>query len=311
MTNTPAYAGDGRRSCVRRLVVAALTLGVLAGCGEKRSPIQYSGDVAVSTVVSEVQLYRNHDIYRVPYPLDAEGKNLFSNAIARLDAFSKANPGQYLDSITFTKALCHEKLGNLDQAIELYGAVPVQSDPKLAESAKARQSTLKEMRPFFLPPLESSDPGDRAEYDAAAKDRAQMGIDKFKDTEYSSLAWVLAENQAVNEFLRIETQRSTLGETNYREAIEGLLKRFPDSKRVYEHWMRLGLFYEQAAREWIARAEYGKEEGAWDYARQSLDRATEIYVKVSQADGYPEKPEATARLDAVEALSRKVDQRKG
>jgi hypothetical protein len=287
-------------------VLAVLPALILAGCHARKTPEQNRSYETLNTIVSEVILHRKTDVYRLPYPVDAEGKNLFSNALIRLDAWARVHPGQCEDVVLYTEGLCHEKLGHLKEAADDYGRVP-KGDADLPKLAPKRREVMLDLAERFRPPLKSLDPAEQDQLLQALKDRSDQAVQKYKGTEWESLAMLCSENLVVEEFLDLQTRRAEIGEGKYREAIESLIVRFPESKRIQEHRMRLGIYYEETAREWIARAEYGKQEEAWSLAQKALDKATEIYVKVSQADGYPEKREAVARLDSVESLAKKVD----
>ncbi|NUN97634.1 MAG: hypothetical protein HUU16_15830 [Candidatus Omnitrophica bacterium] len=290
-----------------RGIPAILLFGLLLGCYAAKTPERNRPYESLNTIVSEVLLHRSDDTYRLPYPTDAEGKNLFSNATKRLDAWARSHPGQCEDIVAHAKGICHEKLGDVDAAEQAYSSVGG-TDPDLPKVARKRSEVMADFRELFRPPLEGKDPEERLRLREAAKNRAETAIRKYKGTEWESLAWLLAENQAVAEFLDFQSRRGEVGEAAYREAIESLIERFPDSKRICEHWMRLALYHEEVARELVERAEYGGGQADWDLAKKALERATEIYVKISQADGYPEKREAQSRLDALEELAKKADQ---
>ncbi len=287
---------------------------VMAGCHSKKTPPLNQPYETLETITTEVLLHEKTDTYRLPFPIDAGGKNLFANAITRLDAWSKVHPGQYLDILGYTKGLCHEKLGHLKQAAECYGTVSG-SDLDLVPLAAKRCEVMLDLDTLFRPPLVSSDPDEQEVLVQAARDRTGQAITKYKGTPYESLSMLCAENRALEEFLNLQAHRNQVGETAYREAIESFITSFPDSKRIQEHYLRLGGYYEETARECVARAEAGIGDARvnstgvdeWSTAQQALDKATEIYIKITQADGYSEKREAQARLDAIEEISRKIE----
>jgi len=287
---------------------------ILMGCYGKKTPPPNQPYETLETITTEVLLHQTTDTYRLPFPVDAGGKNLFANAIVRLDAWSKVHPGQYLDILNYTKGLCHEKLGHLKEAAECYGAVNG-SDPDLVPKAAEKREVMLDLETLFRPPLQSNDPIEQETLMEAARDRTEQAVTKYKGTPYESLAMLCAENRALEEFLSLKSRRSQVGEVVYREAIESFITRFPDSKRIQEHHLRLGGYYEETAREYIARAEagiggtgtIGRYQDEWIMAQKALDKATEIYVKTAQADGYPEKREAQARLDEIEELARKIE----
>lgn len=285
---------------------------VLAGCYAKKTPPANQPYETIETIVAEVLLHKTTNTYRLPFPVDAEGKNLFSNAIVRLDAWSKVHPGQYQDIINYTKGMCHEKLGHLKEAAECYGAVDG-ADPELVPLAAKHREVMLDLDHLFRPPLQSDDPNEQATLMEAARDRTEQAVTKYKGTPYEGVAMLCTENRAVQEFLDLQGQRSQVGEIAYLQAIESLIQRFPDSKRIEEHRLRLGDYYAETARECIARAEAGIGEtdpagqDEWMTAQKALDKATEIYVKIAQADGYPEKREAQARLDGIEEISRRIE----
>lgn len=289
-----------------RGIPALLLSGLLLGCHAAKTPERNRPYESLNTIVSEVLLHRNDDTYSLPYPTDAEGKNLFSNAVKRLDAWARSHPGQCEDIVAHAKGICQEKLGDVEAAERLYQSVGG-TDPDLPTAARKRAEMMSEFVELFRPPLEGKNAEERLQLREAAKNRAETAILKYKGTEWESLAWLLAENQAVAEFLDFQSRRGEVGEAAYREAIESLIARFADSKRICEHWMRLALYHEEVAREWVERAEYGGGQADWDLAKKALERTTEIYVKISQADGYPEKREAQSRLDALEELAKKAD----
>ena len=285
-------------------IVASGTWVFLLGCSVWRlkdppTPVENRDLETLNTIVSEVLFEKDTDTYRLPMPRDAEGKNLFYSAIDRLESWRRRNPGQSEDIVYYTEGLCYEKLGQARNALETYSLVH-SSDPDLTKATEERIVRLEEILSYFPDEEEKQSEVER-------KGTAEEAIKKFKGTEWEPLVWILAENEAVREALAKRDATGQVASIAYKDALEKLISRFKESRRIYEHWMRLGLYYENVAREWITLGEYGNNKKAWKLADQALQKCSEIYLKVSQADGYPEKREAQAKLVALEELSRKIE----
>ena len=266
---------------------------IIFGCSTLETPRENRPYESLDAIVSEVKLHEQADVYRLPYPTDPEGQNLFRSAISRLDNWSRVHPGEAESVVAYSRGLCFEKLGDLSQAAQEYGRVD-RTHTDLRELAGKRSNAMLELENFFRPPLQSRSSADEA-------------IKRFKDTEFESVAMLSAENQALSEILEIK-KRSSSGD--YKSAIEELIKRFEDSKRIYKHWLRLGRYYQSTAEEWADRAEYSGFTGGGQLAEKALEKATSIYIRVSQADGYNEKRVAQDRLGTLEELGRRIDRLK-
>jgi hypothetical protein len=271
----------------------------------------------LATIISEVNLERDRDIYRLPYPRDAEGRNLFEGALERLDDWERLHPQEMDSVVAFTRALCHEKLAQVEEARREYAAVG-SGDPDLSKEAERRGRAMEDLAHSFRPPLDLG--GEEGSFPfEAARSRAEAAVEKYTGTrgstrglnpllerpEWEDLALVLAEKQAEEECLRLRSGRAS--SLDYRNALEETILRFPDSKNSYRHKMRLGLYYEDEMREWIAQAQVTRDRETWELARDSYDKAARIYLEVSRADGYPEKREAQARQTVLEEMARKID----
>jgi tetratricopeptide (TPR) repeat protein len=297
---------------------------IVAGCRSAQTPSKNVAGESISSIVSEIQLEKDRDVYRLPYPRDAEGRNLYESSLDRLDQWSRLHPNEtaFLDIVWFARGICHEKLGQLDEAQNAFttvfsGAFPSDAatdrettsemaDQELRLVAREHAEVMADLNELFRPPLQVPATEDFTP-EEAARARAEKAVEKYKGTEWESLALLLAENQAVEHCAALRSSRGTSGEAAYREAIEESIVRFSESKRIHSHWMRLGLHYEQVMREWVTRAEYGNEAKSWKLAEEALNKASEIYLKVSQADGYPEKREAQAKLLVLEETAQKIE----
>ena len=315
----------GRQPCSACCFAALLLVTAIAvGCRSAQTPPKNVAGESISSIVSEIHLEKDRDVYRLPYPRDAEGRNLYESSLDRLDQWCRLHPNEtdFLDIVWFARGICHEKLGQLEEAQNAFTAVlsgtfpsgPAENqettsemaDRDLRQAAREHAEVMADLIELFRPPLEvPATEGFSPE--EAARARAEKAVEKYQGTEWESLALLLAENQAVKRCIELRSSRGSKGDAVYREAIEELIVRFSESKRIYSHWMRLGLHYEQVMREWVNRAEYGNETRSWELAEEALNKASEIYLKVSQADGYPEKREAQAKLLVLEETARKIE----
>lgn len=302
-TLTPGSSGDNPARTASVIALGFIVI-LAAGCSSWRfrdppTPVASRDYETLNAIVSEVLFEKNTDTYRLPMPTDAEGKNLFLSAIERLEAWRARNPGKSSDVVFYTQGLCHEKLGRPFDALESYEYVET-SDVDLEKSVRERMTTLDEILGYFPDAVPGEEKPPRTGEAASA-------VQKYEKTEWEPLVRILAENEAVQQALTKRDSTSQVASTAYKDALEELIVRFSDSRRIHEHWMRLGLYHETVAREWITLGEYGNNQKAWELADKALQKTSEIYLKVSQADGYPEKREAQAKLIALEELSRKIE----
>jgi hypothetical protein len=284
-------------------------MGVLIlGCSSaQRTPYDNQASESLFSIVNEILLERGRDVYRMPYPLDAEGKNLFENALSRVDTWNSLHPGEFMDIVWYTRGVCHEKLGHLQQAFGCYSSVEADK-PDLQKSADERAEVMSDLMDLLGQNPGSDLQVSPAEPGVLLKPREKSAIEEYGETEYESLVMLCLENIAVQRVSGLRGNSEAGARTAYKNAIEELIVEFEESKRIHQHWMRLGLYYEDTMREWITQAEYGTDPKAWELAKEALNKAEEIYFKVSRADGYTEKREAQARLELLRESALKIEQ---
>ena len=285
-------------------LVAVVALARAAPAGDATGAFAPYEDLL--EVLADLTWHLKDDTYRFPPPKDPTGHDLYQLALHRLENWEKRYPGRLRDVTGFARAEALERLGEYQTAADLYRQVAAMPSP-LAERARQgaeRASAFGEAAtlPEDAPDVEGALAALRRKLDAWGKVVAS----------YSGTPW---EPVALGEEERLEamaarlvvTQRRTLedGTTAAERALRFLVQKHADSKELPGHILRLGDFYAELARDYVAQHERPLTFEEDEFVRRA-DRALDTYRKVATWDGAREKPEAQARFAALDAYKTAV-----
>jgi hypothetical protein len=238
------------------------------------------------------------DVYRFPPPRDPTGHDLYRLALDRITSWEMRYPGRLRDVTSFARAQTLERLGEYARATGLYRQVAAVPSPLAGRAREAAERGQAFAEAAALPEsgadLEATLAALKAKLDAWAK-----LVTRHAATPHEALA--LAEEE------RLERRAAELIVT-HRAALDGgtfLIEKHADSKNLAAHVLRLGDFYADLARDYVAEHErpLAFDEDAFV---SRADRALQTYRKVATWDGAREKPEAQGRFASLDAWKTSV-----
>lgn len=289
-----------------RFAPLALCAALLA-CRTAPTPPEWQPHESLLTIVAELELHRDDDIYRFGQPRDATGQNVFRASIVRLENWQAQWPNRLRDVVLFAKALAYERLGEFETARGLFEEV-ARMETALAPAARehlepmARFAELAAFEPqgetlsLFLLDLDQH-------VDAWRREAARRRGTPWE--AIAAVAWEQAEMQRA-EILREARFSLRDGDERYRRACEDLIAHHGESHRVHRHHLRLGDFHRELAERLVIFSPPGQT--AFDLAtfEALVGAARSLYLRVERADGFREKREARARLAALEEFAERV-----
>jgi len=263
---------------------------------------------SLTQILADFSLHRADDLYRLGYPRDITGINLFRATLKRLDNFQTLNPGLYADIVAVTRGQLQERLGNYSAAAAAYASAGANASEEMRSLAAQYSERVNLLAAAVNRPLDSSSLARyAADLELKRNDLLRLS-QQFAGTPYAPLARIEAENADVERVILLFNSRyvtpNGLNES-MREA-NALLERHKDSARELQHQILVADFYSQAAHEYAAL--HSPERADFDSAEFDplTNAARELYFRVSQKDGTQEKLEARAKLQALESFIRRI-----
>ena len=257
-------------------------------------------------VLADLTWHLKDDTYRFPPPKDPTGHDLYQLTLHRLENWEKRYPGRLRDVTGFARAEALERLGEYQTAADLYRQVAAMPSP-LAERARQggeRAGAFAEAAalPEDAPDVEGALAALRRKLDAWG-----TVVAKYAGTPWEPVALGEEERLEAMAARLVVTQRRTLedGTTAAERALRFLVQKHADSKELPGHILRLGDFYAELARDYVAQHERPLSFEEDEFVRRA-DRALDTYRKVATWDGAREKPEAQARFAALDAYKTAV-----
>ncbi len=290
-------------------MTVALLLGLALGCS--RHPAPPAAPPPYETLLlllSDFRRASQTDLYRNDTPLDVTGQNLFRATLARLDYFESNNPGIDVDIVNFTRAQARARLGDYAGAVKAYNLVAAFDESPLAPKAKERIEILRLLKEAS-DPVEKIDRLDRYFATLETKQKQLKALEKrFEGSHDAILARRELERVDTEYALALFRNRFVLenGSARALEFAAGMIERHSSSRRVQTHCLNLGLFYFELARDLAALAPPDRLRFNAEIFQNLVDEARKQFLIVSRADGYEEKPEAKAQIEALEAFARRI-----
>jgi len=296
----------------RRTTGAAswLSIPLLAclACSRIESPPEAPPYETLLTLLADFRRFAGVDLYRYEIPLDMTGQNAFRATLERLDSFQEENPDAYGDVADFTRGEARARLGDFRGAADAFQRVAARSDSTLAATALERAEGLARLNEA----VQSEGSADRLADYLRDLERKQQRLDALFDSLGESPDAALARRERervdVEYALALFRNRYVLekGAAPALDFAASMLERHAASRLIYAHRLMLGRFHLELAHD-LADLTPPDRLG-FDAALffNLIDAARKQFFLVSQADGYAEKPEGAALLDATESLARKV-----
>ncbi|HPS01307.1 MAG TPA: hypothetical protein PLA90_07180 [Candidatus Sumerlaeota bacterium] len=259
-------------------------------------------------VVAEFRRYAETDLYRYETPKDISGQNVFRALAAKLAYFEQNNPGVQSDVVEFTRGEALLRLADYRGALDAFNRVAAQADSPLAAQARERIEVFVPVREALLPPREASNMGAYFN-DLEARRERLAELEKQRHGSYDAILIRRELERADTEYaLALFRNRFVLPDGSKRalDFARGLLDRHANSARVNAHRLQLGQFYAELARDLASLQPPDRAGFQSDLFHQLATAAQKEFLAVSKADGYEEKLEAKAQLDALNAFLRKV-----
>ncbi len=303
------YVGRALALAMAGLVVGAVS--AVQAQTSKDAPAYAQPGENLLLIVAEIQRHLDDDVYRFPYATDVTGQNIFRSQIVRLENYEKLYPGRMSDVVALAKAQAWERLCAFKVAGANYEKAKDSSDEAVLKLAGQGFERTKR---FSL----AADPEpDRSSMRTTEKD-LQFKIellgklaDEFKGTPHACLAQIARERTQMQLAEFYVLMRVILPYTT-AEAQQTLKKNAElnrSSKLRYSHHLRLADFYMERAREYTLKEDPAGAGFSLKRFEELISPARTEYKIIEEADGFPEKLEARAKLLALEAFVDRIVER--
>lgn len=262
---------------------------------------------SVMSALAELKIHLRRDAYRYPPGEDLDGRNIFRVTLARLESLDELTGPEFDDVIAFARGECLERLGLWSAAGESFGAAAAKGT-SLAAAAKLRQGWAGRVGGALADPSSEL----TLEQYLGMLDAGRLALEALRGAAppepYGALLRVELERVARVKAVFLAANRQILPQGTERAlgADDALIAGNAESWRRGENLILLGRVHEQLACEYAAAQDPTRAGFDFDKWGRWVQNAREAYLKAAQADGDPAKPEAQARLRALDAFSQRV-----
>ena len=279
----------------------------LAACSRVEPRVPYPHE-SILTIVAELKLFLEQDPYTQPPGTDLEGRNIYRVSLERLAQLDQLLDPGYADVVDFARGECLERMGEWEAAAAAFTQAGATTSTLAAEAMRraAQATRLGELtdRTRLTPTLEGY------------LNDLEVMQQELRTWSAQSPAWPmealinLERERAQEEYARLLFTNRMILENGIERALNAqktLCTEHTRSARAMQHQIGLGTMFESLARDWSSRnrpEETGLPEGS-DWANW-IEAAREAYRKAALADGDPAKPEAQARLRALDAYALRI-----
>jgi hypothetical protein len=258
-------------------------------------------------VLAPLTWHLGDDVYRFAPPRDPTGHDLFQLSLDRLNGWHKRYPSELADVVLFARGEAFERLGEYQHATDDYKQVAAMPASPLA--AAAATGAARSARFAAAAGLPEDGPDLDARLAALHKklDAWDAIIDAETGTPFQALALVEEERLERTTSGLVVAHRHLLarGDETSERALRFLIEKHAESKNLPAHILRLGDFYADLAHDYADAHERPLAFNEDDFTARA-DRALDVYRKVANWDGVPEKPEGQARFAALESYKSTV-----
>lgn len=279
----------------------------LFNCAHFTAPPEIQPYENLLSIIADFNSHLNDDFYSFPYPRDVSGQNLYKATIVRILNYRSLLPEKSNDIINYTLGLAYEKLGDYTNAIDNYKSIS--EDSELKGKAKERLAVVEEFHSIVDTSPNTSSL--RLYLDSLEKKNESLEalVKKYTDTEYEPLALVEQELADIEYTLFLIANKYIIkdGVVKSITQLKDLTKKYWGSKNIYDHYLRLGDFYFDMAKEYSVLYSPQLNNFSTDEFEKYINSARNYYFIVDQADGSEEKPEARAKLAALASFADKIN----
>lgn len=294
------------RTAARSAMLGGMLMCGLLGCRRAPSRVPYPHESLLSAL-AEARVAMRADPYADPPGTDLDGRNIYRLTLERIAGVQDALGSDYADILEFARAECHERLGHWAAAARAFEDCAA-AGTALAEDAARRGAVASRLASIC------ADPEGATTIDAylAALEARTTSLEAFlsenPSAPYGAFARHELERVLSRHALLLFSNRYAIagGAARALELTARLLKENAGSARVSEHRLLAADFHETLARD---HARLNDPSGT-DFDPEAwagpVGEARRLYREVARTDGDPLKPEAQARLRALDAMAARV-----
>ncbi len=299
------------RAAVLTGILALASARAFAAQGSKEAPSYVQPAENLVLIVADLQRRINDDIYRFAVPTDVTGQNIFRVSAARLANYMTLYPGKMVDLASMAMGQAFEKLGDYGIAGANYEKAKSSSDPRVAKAAQENLNRAARFAGIVNKPVSQVT---LQEYENDIKQKVadfDKLIGELKGSPYQSQAFLERERlqlQLAQFYVAMRFMQPYTTETALKQ-LKSNLEANLESKNRYLHHLLLADFHYALAREYTLLHDPDGAEFSLSAFEAFTDPARAEYRIVEQADGYPEKLEARAKMSALEAFVENVTER--
>jgi tetratricopeptide (TPR) repeat protein len=281
----------------------------LSGCRTSGAALRYETQESFMQIIQGFAAHDDADLYRFPPPVDLSGQNVFKATLVRLANYQELYPESNRDVIDFCRAGCYERLGEYGEA-RIHYARAIAADSELEPRARTRMALLDEFLELKERRPQAQNLGELIdEQEAQATGWRQLATSPILLLKpYESLALIELEDAELLVAETIWNYRNAMDNGTQRaiQRLEAIIEDHAASRRVDDHIVRLGRWWEQLAREYVALYPPSRARFQQELFAHFIDQAREQYRRVVNAYGSPWRDEAVAALETLEEFNKRV-----
>ncbi len=262
-------------------------------------------------IVADIQRHINDDIYRFQYPADATGQNVFRAGIVRLANYETLYPRKLSDIVALAKAQALERITSYEEAGRNYEIARKSDDEAIR---KAAADGFERAKKFSSVVNQDIDKSALRTYERDMQKKIRDLDDlatQYRKTPYECIALLERERaqlQLAEFYITMRFMQPYSTETALLQIKRNIEQNRP-SKLIFTHHMMLADMQYDLAREYTLLSDpEGPIFRMRDFEGFANSARAEYHI-IEQADGFPEKLEARAKLAALEAFVQRVSER--
>ena len=275
---------------------------IFSGCSSAPKYDPYRPYENILTIMADCRRFLDVNIYKYPYPDDFTDQNAYKSFLVRLANYRHIHPDKFQQPVMFMQARLYERLGDYNQAAYYYRQCS-QSDSSLAEKASERLNVCENFQTVCNFEIQAETPAQYIEQYLSQLEAMDILAQKCAGTDMAPVALVEKEKLQVEYALFLQKNRNLISDGTRRavKAWEEIIEEHSESKNYPGHRMMLADFYVSMAKEYVSRRPPERIGFNWEIFRSYVFPARDVYYQISKMDGYPEKLEASGKLEAVMA----------
>jgi tetratricopeptide (TPR) repeat protein len=276
---------------------------------DKSAPSYAQPAENILMIVADINRHLNDDVYKFPYAVDVTGQNVFRAAAVRLSYYEEMYPGKMSDVVALSKAQVYEKLTSYIEAGENYEKAKDSSDPSIQRLAS---EGFERSHKFAEVANESLDKSGLRTYQRDLEKQIRdfdSLIEQYKKTPYACLARLEKERVQMQmaEFYIMFRFMQPYSTNDAIVVLKRNIEENRNSKKAFAHRMMLADLYYSLAREYTVLSDPEGPDFQMGEFENFANLARSEYHVIEQADGYPEKMEARAKMLALEAFVEQIN----